>query len=58
MDTPTWGCTRAGMVEAWVKRVKQVGNKEETSEGVSNNAVIGSLGRLVSGHAPRRQRVQ
>ena len=39
-------------MEAWVKRVKHVGNEEETSEGVSNDAVVGSLGRSVGGHAP------
>ena len=53
MDTPTWGCARAGTVEAWIKRVKHVGNEEETSEGASNDAVVGSLGRSVGGHPPK-----
>ena len=39
-------------MEAWVKRVKHVGSEEETSEDVSNDAVVASLGRLVGGHAP------
>ena len=51
MDTPTWGCARAGTVEARVKRVKDVGNEEEASEGASNDAVVASLGRSVGGHA-------
>ena len=38
-------------VEAWVKRVKHVGNEEETSESTSNGAVVASLGRSVGGHA-------
>ena len=48
MDTPTWGCTRAGTVEARVHHVKK---EEETSEGASNDAVVASLGRWVGGHA-------
>ena len=52
MDTPTWVCARAGTVEAWIKPVKHVGNEEETSEGASNDAVVGSLGRSVGGHTP------
>ena len=52
MDTPTWGCARAGTVEAWAKRVKHVGNEEETSEDASNDALVGSLGRSLGGHAP------
>ena len=51
MDTPTWGCARAGTVEAWVKRVKHVGNEEEASESASNDAVVASLGRSVGGYA-------
>ena len=51
MHTPTWGSARAETVEAWVKRVKHVGNEEETSEGASNDAVVASLGRSVGGHA-------
>ena len=39
-------------MEAWVKRVKQVGNEEETSERASSDAVVASLGRSVGGHAP------
>ena len=38
-------------MEAWVKRIKHAGNKEETSEGASNDAVVASLGRSVGGHA-------
>ena len=34
VDTPTWGCARAGTVEAWVKQVKHVGNEEEASESM------------------------
>ena len=49
--TPTWGCARAGTVEARVKRVKHVENEEETSEGASNDVVVASLGRAVGGHA-------
>ena len=41
-------------MEAWVKRVKNVGNEEETSEGASNDAVVGSLEQSVSGHTPVR----
>ena len=52
MDTHTWGWARAGTVEAWVERVKHVGNEEETSEGASNDAVVASLGRSIGGHAP------
>ena len=39
------------MEEAWVKRVKHVGNGEEASVGASNDAVVASLGRTVGGHA-------
>ena len=39
-------------MESWVKRVKHVGNEEETSEGASNDAVVGSLGRSVGRHTP------
>ena len=41
------------MVEVLVKRVKQVRNKEEASEGASNDAVFASSGRTVRGHAAR-----
>ena len=51
MDTPTWGCANAGTVEAWVKRVKHVGNEEEASETTSNDAIVALLGRSVAGHA-------
>ena len=51
MDTPARGCARAGAVEAWVKRVKHVGNEEEASEGASNDVVVASLGWSVAGHA-------
>ena len=34
-----------------MKRVKHVGSEEETSDDVSNDAVVASLGRLVGGHA-------
>ena len=44
------------MVEAWVKRVKHVGNEEEGSEGESNDAVVASLGRSVGRHAGVRAR--
>ena len=37
-------------MEARVKRVRHVENGEETSESVSNDAVVASLGRSVSGH--------
>ena len=50
MDTHAWKRARAGTVEAWVKRVRDVGS-EETSEGASNDAVVASLGRSVGGHA-------
>ena len=33
------------MVEAWVKRVKDVGNEEEASEGASNDAVVKTVSR-------------
>ena len=52
MDTPARGWARAGTVEAWVKRVKHVGNEEETSEGARNDAVVASLGRSIGEHAP------
>ena len=35
-------------MEAWVKRVKHVGNEEETSEGASKDALIALLGQSVS----------
>ena len=38
-------------VEAWVKRVKDVGNEEEASEGASNGAIVASLRRSVGEHA-------
>ena len=38
-------------MEAWVKRVKHVGNEEEASESASNDAVVASLGRSVGGYA-------
>ena len=50
-DTPTWGCARAGTVEAWVKQVKHNGYHEEASESVSNDAVVASIGHTVGGHA-------
>ena len=37
--------------EARVKRVKDVGNEEEASEGASNDAFVASLRRWVGGHA-------
>ena len=48
---PLGGARERKTVEAWVKRVKHVGNEEETSEGASNDAVVASLGRSVGGHA-------
>ena len=39
------------MVEAWVKRKKHVGNEEEASESMINNAIVASLGQSVGGHA-------
>ena len=50
VDSPTWGCARVGMVEAWVKRVKRLGNDEQVSEGESNDAIVAPLGRSVGGH--------
>ena len=38
-------------MEARVKRVKDVGNEEEASEGASNDAVVASPRRSVGGHA-------
>ena len=38
-------------MEARVKRVKDVGNEEEPSDSASNDAVVASLRRSVSGHA-------
>ena len=53
VDTPTKGCARAGMVEAWVKRVERVRNEEETSEGASNAAVVAREGRKGGGGGER-----
>ena len=41
---PLGGCVRVETVEVWVKRVKHVGNEEETYEGASNNAVVRTVG--------------
>ena len=57
MDTPTWGCARAETEEAWVKRVKHVGNEEETSEGTNNDAVVASLGSLRSYYGDAKDNV-
>lgn len=38
-------------MEAWVKRVKHVGNEEEVPESASNDAVVASLGWSVGGYA-------
>ena len=38
-------------MEAWLKRVNDVGNEEEASESASNDATIASLGRSVGRHA-------
>ena len=43
VDTPTWERARVGTVEARVKRVKNVGNEEEASEGASNDGRGSSL---------------
>ena len=51
MDTPTWGCARAGTVESWVKLVMHVGNEEEASKDASDDAVVTSLRRSVGGNA-------
>ena len=40
-----------GTVEAWVKRVKHVGNEEEASKSTSNDAIVALLGRSVGEHA-------
>ena len=50
LTRPLGGVRERKTVEAWVKRVRQVGNEEETSEGASNDAVVASLGRSVGGH--------
>ena len=38
-------------MEAWVKRVRHVRNKEGASESASNGAIVASLGRSVGRYA-------
>ena len=45
------------MVEAWVKRVKDVGNEEEASEGASKDAVVKTVSRRTRLRRGERERL-